>query len=74
MRARRRPLPDDDVELEVLHRRIEHLLDDAVQAVDLVDEEHVAALEVGEDRREVARRSSTGPDVQRIATPISLAR
>ena len=52
---RRRPLPDHEVELEVLHRRIERLLDDAVQAMDLVDEEHVAALEVGEDRREVAR-------------------
>ena len=54
-RPRRRPLADDDVELEVLHRRIEHLLDDTVQAMDLVDEEHVAALEVGEDRGDVAR-------------------
>ena len=54
MRARRRPLPDHEVELEVLHRGVEHLLDDVVQAVDLVDEEHVARLEVGEDRRQVA--------------------
>jgi len=42
------------------------------EAVDLVDEEHVSAIEVGENRRDVARRSSTGPEVQRIATPISL--
>ena len=61
MRARRRPLPDDEVELEVLHRGIEHLLDLARQAVDLVDEEHVAALEVGEDRREVAAALEHGP-------------
>ena len=34
---------------------IERLLDDVRQAVDLVDEEHLPALEVGEQRREVAR-------------------
>ena len=32
-----------DVDLEVLHRRVEVLLDDGRQAVDLVDEQHVAA-------------------------------
>src|SRR5262249_28645370 len=53
-RARRRPLPDDDVEPEVLERRVQDLLDGAVQAVDLVDEEHVARLERGEDRGDVA--------------------
>ena len=54
--ARRRPLADHDVELKVLHRRVEHLLDDRAQAMDLVDEQHVARLQVGEQRREVARR------------------
>ena len=53
-RARRGPLAEDDVELEVLHRRIEHLLDGAVEAVDLVDEQHVVRLEGGQHRREVA--------------------
>ena len=33
---------------------IEHLLDRARETMDLVDEEHVAVVEVGEDRREVA--------------------
>ena len=47
-------LADDDVEPEVLERRVEDLLDGAVQPVDLVDEEHVALLERGEDRRDVA--------------------
>ncbi len=51
--ARRRPLPDHDVERVVLHRRVEDLLDRAVQAVDLVDEEHVALLQRGEDRGQV---------------------
>ena len=30
---------------EILHRRVEELLDDAAEAMDLVDEEHVALLE-----------------------------
>ena len=53
-RARRRPLADDQVELEILHRRIEDLLDRRIEPVDLVDEQHVALLEIGEQRREVA--------------------
>ena len=53
-RARRRPFADDEVELEVLHRRIEDLLDRRIEPVDLVDEQHVALLEIGEQRREVA--------------------
>ena len=53
-RARRRPLADDEVELEVLHRRIEDLLDRRIEAVDLVDEQHVVRLQVGEQRGEVA--------------------
>ncbi len=52
--TRRRPLADDEVELEVLHRGIEHLLDRRLQPVDLVDEQHVARLQVGEDGRKVA--------------------
>ena len=64
-RTRRRALADDDVELEVFHRRVEHLLDRPRQAVDLVDEEHVAVVEVGEDRGEVAgafeRRAARDP-------------
>src|SRR5438874_3974548 len=55
-RARRRALAQHDVELEVLHRGVEHLFHGARQAVDLVDEEHVALVEVREQRREI-----TGP-------------
>ena len=51
---RRRALADDDVELEVLHRRVEDLLDGPRQAVDLVDEQDVALLELGEDGGQVA--------------------
>ena len=53
-RARARPLADDDVELVVLHRRIEDFLDRRREAVDLVDEQHLVALQRREDRREVA--------------------
>ena len=50
-RARRRAFADHDVDLVVLQRRVEDLLDHRRQAVDLVDEEHVVALEVGQDAR-----------------------
>ena len=46
-RARARPLADDQVELKILHRRVEDLLDRRRQAVDLVDEQQVARLQVG---------------------------
>ena len=41
--ARVRALVEREVDLEVLHRRVEVLLDRGRHAVDLVDEEHVAA-------------------------------
>jgi hypothetical protein len=53
-RARPGALADHDVDLVVLERRIEDLLDHRAQAMDLVDEEHVVGLEIGEDRGEVA--------------------
>src|SRR5665811_1448731 len=51
--TRRRALSDHDVDLIVLHRRVEDLLDGGVEAVDLVDEENVALLEVGEQAGDV---------------------
>ena len=53
-RARRRAFADDEVELEILHRRIEDFLDRRVEAVDLVDEQHVARFQIGQQRGEVA--------------------
>ena len=53
-RARGGAFADDQVELEILHRRVQHLLDGGLQAVDLVDEQHVPGLQVGQDGREVA--------------------
>ena len=70
-RSRRGALAEDDVEPEVLERRVEDLLDGAVEAVDLVDEEHVARLERGQDRGHVPFRSSAGPATVRIPTPSS---
>ena len=42
-------LTQDDVDLEILHRRVEDLLDGSVETVDLVDEQHVSELQVRED-------------------------
>ena len=60
-RTRRRAPAEDDVELEVLHRRVEQLLDRPAHPVDLVDEEHVAGLKVGQDRRHVAAAHERRP-------------
>ena len=53
-RARRRSLADDEIELKVLHGRIEDFLDRRIEPVDLVDEQHVAVFEIGEEGCEVA--------------------
>ena len=53
-RARRRALADDEIELEILHGGIEDFLHRRIEPVDLVDEQHVARLEIGELRREIA--------------------
>ena len=54
-RGRSGAFTDDDVDAEVLHRQIEHLLGGAREAVDLVDEEDIPFLKAGENRREVPR-------------------
>ena len=51
---RARPLADHHVERVVLHRRVEDLLDRPIEPMDLVDEQHVALVERGEDRGQVA--------------------
>jgi hypothetical protein len=43
--ARRGPLADHHVERVVLHRRIEDLLDRAVEPMDLIDEQDIALVE-----------------------------
>ena len=72
-RARARALADHDVEAEVLHRGIEDLLDDARQPVHLVDEQHVAVVEVREDRGEVAGPLERGTARGLMRAPISFA-
>ena len=52
-RPGRGALAEHDVDLEVLHGRIEDLLDDSREAVDLVDEEHVALAELAEHGGEI---------------------
>src|SRR5439155_3244373 len=79
-RARRRALPDDDVQPEVLERGIQDLLDRAVQPVDLVDEQHIVALEARQDRRHVAlpfergARNAADADAELLADDVGEAR
>ena len=54
-RCRTGSLAHDDVDAEVLHGEVEHFLRGAREAVNLVDEEDVALLETGQDRREITR-------------------
>ena len=51
--ARIGSLIDDDVEFEIFHRRIKVFLDGFLKAMDLVDEQNVAFLEVGQQTGEV---------------------
>ena len=44
-RLRVRAAIDDEVDLEILHRRIEKLFDDAPEPMNLVDEKDVAVFE-----------------------------
>ena len=53
-RGRARALADHDVDPEVLHRQVQHLLGGPGEAVDLVDEDDLALLEGGQHRRQVA--------------------
>ncbi len=72
-RARGRSGADDEVELPVLHRGVEDLLDGGGNAVDLVDEEDVARAEVRQDRGEVPRLLEDGARRHPHLAPISRA-
>ena len=52
-RARRRPRADDEIELEILHRRIQNLFHSRIEAMNLIDEQDVARFKVGELRRQI---------------------
>ena len=64
-----RAFADDDVDAEVLHRQVQHLLGGPRDAVDLVDEQHVVLDEVGQHRGQVAGafQRRAGRDPQRRA-------
>ena len=52
-RACARSLAEHHVQREVLHRGVQDLLDHVAQPVDLVDEQHVALAQAGEDGGEI---------------------
>ena len=51
---RARPLADHEVELKILHRRVEDFLDRRLEPVHLVDEQYVPGLEIGQDGGKIA--------------------
>ena len=53
-RARRRAFADHDVDLVVLHRRIQHFLHGRLHAVDFVDEQDIVGLQIGQQGRQIA--------------------
>ena len=69
MRARARSLADDDVELVILHRRIEDFFDVGLKPVNLVDEQHVAKFEIRQNGGEIAfeldQRAGGGAEIAR---------
>ena len=59
--ARARAFADDDVEVIILHRGIKDFLHRRREAMDFIDEQHVARFEIGEKRREIARARDHRP-------------
>jgi hypothetical protein len=55
------PLIDEDVDAEILHRRVEELLDHLGDAMDLIDEEDLTVLKGGEESGEVSSLLHHGP-------------
>ena len=51
--ARRRSLADHKIELEILHGWIENFFNCRAEAMDLVDEEHIALFKIGELRGQI---------------------
>ena len=54
-RSRRRAFADHDVQLVILERRVKNLLYDRREPVDLINEEHIVGLKVGQQGRQIAR-------------------
>ena len=50
-----RPFADDDIDGIVLHGRIQDLLHRPVQPVDLIHKKNIILIEVGQQRRQIAR-------------------
>jgi len=48
------PFSHHNVQLEVLHRGIEYLLDHPRQPMNLIDKQHVALVEIADDGRQIA--------------------
>ena len=48
------PCTDNEIELKILHGGIEDFLHRRIEPVNLVDEQHVALLEIGEERGKIA--------------------
>src|SRR5437879_2314933 len=53
MRPRRRPLPNNDVQLVIFQRRIKQFFQHRLQPVNLVDEQHLLVLQVRDNRGQV---------------------
>ena len=70
---RLRSVAEPDVDLVVLHRRIEELLDDRPQSMDLVDEQDVAARRLVSVDTRSPGFSSAGPELVWMFTPSSRA-
>ncbi len=54
MRASRRALPNNDVQLVVFERRIQQLFENRLQAMNLINEENLLVLQVSDDGRQIA--------------------
>ena len=60
-RARRRPLPDHQIEFEILHGGIKDFLHRGAEAMNLIDKKNITRFEIGEDGSEISRLGQHRP-------------
>ena len=68
-RPGRGPFADDEIEFEILHRRVQNFFHRRVEPVNFVDEQNIAGLQVGQNRREVASLGNYRPRGRPKADP-----
>lgn len=67
------PLPHDNIQRKVFHRRVQDFFDIPIQSMDLIDEKYIVVLQCRQDGSQLPGRPMAGPLVTLNCDPSSLA-